>query len=63
MIFLDTVDYQLPYEEYIHMNETNENKILDTLHRVVVHDRKRPIIHQTTNMNSVYSLPSLNPDK
>ncbi len=43
------------------MNETNENKILDTLHRVVVHDRKRPIIHRTTNMNSVYSLPSFKP--
>lgn len=37
------------------MNETNENKILDTLHRIVVHDRKRPVIHRTTNINSVYS--------
>ncbi len=39
------------------MNETNENKILDTLHRVVVHERKRPIIHRTVNMNPVYFKP------
>ncbi|CAF2521700.1 unnamed protein product [Rotaria sp. Silwood2] len=50
-----SIDYQLPYAEYINTNEMNENKILDTLHRIVVNERKRPIIHRTTNMNSKIS--------
>lgn len=35
------------------MNEINENKTLDTLHRIVVNERKRPMMHRTTNMNLV----------
>ncbi|CAF2780279.1 unnamed protein product [Rotaria sp. Silwood2] len=50
-----SIGYQLPYAEYINTNEMNENKILDTLHRIVVNERKRPIIHRTTNMNSKIS--------
>ncbi|CAF4612909.1 unnamed protein product [Rotaria sp. Silwood1] len=50
-----SIDYQLPYAEYINTNEMNENKILDTLHRIVVNERKRPIIHRTINMNSKIS--------
>ncbi len=50
--YSSTVDYQLPYEEYIQSNETNENKILDTLHRVVVNERKRPVINRTATINS-----------
>jgi len=48
-----SVDYQLPYEEYLSRNETNENRIVDILHRVVVQEHKRPILHRTTTMNSV----------
>ncbi|CAF4401863.1 unnamed protein product, partial [Rotaria magnacalcarata] len=28
------IEYQLPYAEYVNMNEIDENKILDTLHRI-----------------------------
>ncbi|CAF1110105.1 unnamed protein product [Adineta steineri] len=50
-----SIDYQLPYAEYVKINETNENKILDILHQVVVNERKRPAIHRTANMNSKIS--------
>ncbi|CAF1022569.1 unnamed protein product [Adineta steineri] len=50
-----SIDYQLPYAEYVKTNETNENKILDILHQVVVNERKRPAIHRTANMNSKIS--------
>lgn len=53
------MDYKLPYEEYLNRNETNENRILDILHRNVVQEHKRPILHRTENMNTVRSFPFL----
>lgn len=53
------MDYQLPYQEYLSIDEKNEHRILDILHRVIVHERKRPILHRTTTLNPVRSLLSL----
>lgn len=50
---LASVEYQLPYEEYVPIHEKNENKILDILHRVIACERKRPVLHRTTTINSV----------
>lgn len=53
---LDPIEHQLPYVEYVKPEEeNNENRILDKLHRIVVNERKRPILHRTTEMNSVKS--------
>ncbi|CAM4924379.1 unnamed protein product [Rotaria socialis] len=52
------LEYQLPYTEYVSMNEINENKILDTLHRIVVNEKIRPIIHRTDSMHSKISAVS-----
>lgn len=63
-MLLVCVDYQLPYEEYVQRNETNENRILDVLHRVIVGEHKRPILHRTNTMNSVrfsFSFPRFFP--
>ncbi|UJR10503.1 hypothetical protein I4U23_014706 [Adineta vaga] len=53
--YSNDIEYQLPYAEYINSNELNDNRILEILHRVVVNDRKRPVIHYTPNMNSKIS--------
>ena len=56
VFFEGSVEYQLPYAEYVNANETNDNRILDTLYRVVVNERKRPIIHRTTTLQPVSKL-------
>lgn len=57
LVFLEgSVEYQLPFAEYVSASETNDNRILDTLYRVVVNERKRPIIHRTTTLQPVSEL-------
>jgi hypothetical protein len=51
-----SVEYQLPYAEYVSANDTNDNRILDTLHRIVVNERKRPILHRTATLQPVSEL-------
>ncbi|CAF1316062.1 unnamed protein product [Adineta ricciae] len=53
--YSSSVDYQLPYSEYLSLNETNQNRIIEILHRVVVSEKKRPVIHYTSNVNSKIS--------
>ena len=54
-----SVDYQLPYAEYLSLNETNQNRVIEILHRVVVNEKKRPVIHYPSNVNSVCCVMSV----
>jgi hypothetical protein len=56
------VNYRLPYEDDLSTSETNENRILDILYRVVVNERKRPKLHRVLDMNSVGEIHRTNSD-